>query len=140
MTRILAIDYGMKRCGIAISDPLKIIANAYGMIYTINIFSELKKIISEKNIDTIIVGYPLTLKGTISDTTQMVHQFIQNLQNEFPEIIVIKIDERLTSKMAQQTLIFAQAKKKERQKKENTDIIAATILLQYYLDYYYNKK
>jgi putative Holliday junction resolvase len=134
ISRILSIDFGIKRCGIAISDPLKIIANAYDVFSPDKIFDELKKIIKEKEIDTIVVGYPINLKGEKTETTLIVEKFIEQLKNKFPNIDIVKFDERLTSKMAQQTLIFTQTKKSQRQNKSNTDLISATILLQNYLD------
>jgi putative Holliday junction resolvase len=135
MPRVLAIDYGKKRCGIAISDPLKIIANPYTVLSAESILHELKKIVIEKEIDTIVVGYPVSMKSEKTSTTQTVEYFIKSLKKEIPGVIVEKFDERLTSKMAQQILIFTQTKKSERQKKSNIDLIAATILLQNYLDY-----
>lgn len=136
MPRILAIDYGIKRCGIAISDPLKIIANAFTVIPTNNIIPELKKIVIEKEIDTIVVGYPVNLKSEKTTITKMVDKFIHLLEKEFPDLSIKKLDERLTSKIAQQTLLITQTKKSQRQNKSNTDLIAATILLQNYLDFY----
>lgn len=136
MPRILAIDYGSKRCGIAISDPLKIIANAFTVIPTNNIIPELKKIVIEKEIDTIVVGYPVNLKSEKTTITKMVDKFIHLLEKEFPDLSIKKLDERLTSKIAQQTLLITQTKKSQRQNKSNTDLIAATILLQNYLDFY----
>ncbi|GAB4451180.1 MAG: Holliday junction resolvase RuvX [Bacteroidia bacterium] len=141
MPRILAIDFGLKRCGIAISDPLKIIANAHSVIPNNDIIPQLKKIIAENEIETIIVGYPINLKAEKTSTTLLVDKFIDQLKKTFPDISIEKFDERLTSKMAQQTLIFTQTKKSQRQNKSNLDIISATILLQNYLDYLsFNKK
>lgn len=140
MPRILAIDYGIKRCGIAISDPLKIIANGYDVVSSTEIIHLLKKIIPEKEIDTIVIGYPIGMKGQITPTTLLVDKFIQQLEQQFPNIKIEKLDERLTSKIAQQTLILTQTKKSKRQKKSNTDLIAASILLQNYLDIFNNKK
>ncbi|GIV28290.1 MAG: putative pre-16S rRNA nuclease [Bacteroidia bacterium] len=139
MTRILAIDYGIKRCGIAISDPLKIIANGHSVVNTIEIFSTLHSLVNEQNIETIVVGYPIGMKGQKTSTTELVDQFILSLKKEFPQIKIEPIDERLTSRMAQQTLIFMNTKKSDRQKKANLDLISATIILQNYLDYYNNK-
>lgn len=136
MPRVLAIDYGVKRCGIAISDPLKMIANAYAVFSPNEIIPELKKIIKEKEIDTIVVGYPVNMKNEMTSITHLVERFIQTLKNEFPYLHIEKLDERLTSKMAQQTLIFTQTKKKQRQNKSNLDVISAAILLQNYLDYH----
>ena len=134
MGRILAIDYGLKRCGVAISDPLKIIANAYNVYSPNEIIQELEKIIKEKEIDAIVVGYPINMKGEKTSTTLLVDKFINELKKKFPNIAIEKLDERLTSKMAQQTLILSGTKKSDRQKKSNTDLISATILLQNYLD------
>ncbi|MCX7727989.1 MAG: Holliday junction resolvase RuvX [Bacteroidia bacterium] len=139
MPRVLAIDYGIKRCGIAISDPLKIIANAFTVIQSDTIIVELKKIVIEKDIDTIVVGYPVNMKSEITNTTKLVQTFIDQLIKEFPNLLIETFDERLTSKMAQQTLILTNTKKTERQNKSNTDLISATILLQNYLDYSQNK-
>lgn len=136
----MAIDYGEKRCGIAISDPLKIIANAYAVLPPENILSELKKIVREKEVDTIVVGYPVNMKSEKTNITKAVDKFIDLLKKEIPNVIIEKLDERLTSKMAQQTLILTHTKKSERQKKSNVDLIAATILLQNYLDYHQPKK
>ena len=134
MGRILAIDYGLRRCGVAISDPLKIIANAYNVYSPNEIIQELEKIINEKEIDAIVVGYPINMKGEKTSTTLLVDKFIDELKKKFPNIAIEKLDERLTSKMAQQTLILSGTKKSDRQKKSNTDLISATILLQNYLD------
>ena len=134
MGRILAIDYGLRRCGVAISDPLKIIANAYNVYSPNEIIQELEKIIKEKEIDAIVVGYPINMKGEKTSTTLLVDKFIDELKKKFPNIAIEKLDERLTSKMAQQTLILSGTKKSDRQKKSNTDLISATILLQNYLD------
>ena len=134
MGRILAIDYGLRRCGVAISDPLKIIANAYNVYSPNEIIQELEKIIKEKEIDAIVVGYPINMKGEKTSTTLLVDKFINELKKKFPNIAIEKLDERLTSKMAQQTLILSGTKKSDRQKKSNTDLISATILLQNYLD------
>lgn len=136
MSRILAIDFGIKRCGIAISDPLKIIANGHSVVNTSEIFSTLHQLIKTHDIETIVVGYPIGMKGQKTNTTELVEQFILNLKKEFPEIKIKPIDERLTSKMAQQTLIFMNTKKSDRQNKSNLDLISATIILQNYLDYY----
>jgi len=139
MARILSIDYGEKRCGVAISDPLKIIANAYSVYSPNEIMQELEKIINEKEVDTIVVGYPINMKGEKTSTTLLVDKFIDELKKKFPNVTIEKLDERLTSKIAQQTLILSGTKKSDRQKKSNTDLISATILLQNYLDMINNK-
>ncbi len=136
MSRILAIDFGIKRCGIAISDPLKIIANGHSVVHTSDIFSTLHQLIKTHDIETIVVGYPISMKGQKTNTTELVDQFITKLKSEFPPIKIETVDERLTSKMAQQTLIFMNTKKSDRQNKSNLDLISATIILQNYLDYY----
>ncbi len=138
MTRVVAIDYGIKRCGIAVSDPFRIIANAYKVVSPEKIIEELEKIVREKEIDTIVVGYPINNRGEKTSITVLIDRFMEKLIQTFPKIKIEKYDERLTSKMAKQTLIFTQTKKTERQKKSNIDLIAATILLQNYLDYCQN--
>lgn len=136
MPRVLAIDYGIKRCGIAMSDPLKKIANACAVWPPDVVMEKLKKWIPEKEIDTIVVGYPVNMRSKKTEITKRVDVFVEQLVQTFPHIKIETLDERFTSKMADQTMLWMQIKKSERQKKENTDLIAASILLQDYLDFY----
>lgn len=133
MARIICIDYGGKRTGIAVTDPLKIIATALTTIATANLISFLKQYCSTEQVELILIGYPLNIDDTATHATGLVKIAIKKLQKEFPQIPIEKVDERYTSKMATQAMVAMGMKKKDRQKKENTDKIAATIMLQEYL-------
>ncbi len=134
MSRILCIDYGTKRCGIAVTDPLKIIATAVTTVETKSIISFLKKYFSQEEVELILVGEPKNLDDTDTHATPLVYQFINKLKKEFPNIPLQTIDERYTSKMAVQAMLDMGMKKKDRRKKENIDQLAATIMLQEYLE------
>jgi putative Holliday junction resolvase len=134
MGRILAIDFGLKRTGIAVTDPLQIIANAIDTIPTQEIFGFLEKYFEKEKVETIVVGYPLNLDDSPTHATAEVEKFIQRLSKKFPEIKVEKEDERFTSKMAVEAMVAGGMKKKDRRKKENIDKISATIILQSYLE------
>lgn len=134
MGRIICIDYGAKRTGIAVTDPLKIIATGLTAIDTKNIFDFLKKYFSSETVELILVGEPKNLDDSDTHATPLVHAFVKKLEREFAGLPVKKIDERFTSKMASAAMIEMGMKKKERQNKKNTDEIAATIMLQEYLN------
>lgn len=133
MPRILAIDYGKKRTGIAVSDPLKIIANGLTTVDTKEIFSFLKNYFETEQVDTVVVGLPKSLKNQDTDATPLVEKFIKSFITTFPTMPIIPLDERFTSKMAFQTMIDAGLGKKARQNKALVDEISATILLQGYM-------
>ncbi len=133
MARIICLDYGLKRTGIAVTDSLKLIATALETIATIELISFLKKYFIQEEVELLIIGYPLNLNNTPTHATKLVEQTIKQLQKEFPTIPVKKVDERYTSKLATMAMVEMGMKKKDRQKKENTDKIAATIMLQEYL-------
>ena len=134
MGRILAIDYGLKRTGLAVTDPLKIIANALTTVETKDIFNFLKTYFGKEQVETIVVGLPKNLQGEDTDITSAVRKFIIQLQKLFPEKEVKVFDERFTSKMALNTLIQAGTTKKFRKEKGNIDKVSATIILQDFLD------
>jgi putative Holliday junction resolvase len=134
MSRILCIDYGAKRTGLAVTDPLKIIARGLIALDTKDLPSFLKKYLKEEEVELILVGEPKNLDDTDTHATSLVNQFIKKLQREFPSIPVKKVDERYTSKMAVQAMLQMGMKKKDRRDKKNTDEIAATIMLQEYLN------
>jgi putative Holliday junction resolvase len=140
MKRILAIDYGQKRVGIAISDPMQIIATGLTTIHSKDIFTFLDNYLTKENIDTIIVGHPKRFDNTNSSAIKYVKPFFNKLKLRYPNISCILYDERFTSKIAFQTMIIAGSKKKDRQKKETIDMISATILLQDYMNYIKNIK
>ncbi|MNS05161.1 Holliday junction resolvase RuvX [Edaphocola flava] len=135
MPRIIAIDYGKKRTGLAISDPLNMIANGVGTIDTEKLVWNLKQLFAEHEVDTILLGYPKNLDGTDTDITAKVDKFYQQLQKLFPDKKTILCDERFTSKMAFQAMIDSGLKKKDRQNKALIDEISAKIILQGYLDH-----
>jgi putative holliday junction resolvase len=135
MARLLCIDYGGKRTGIAVTDPFKIIATALTTIESKELISFLKKYISNEVVETILIGYPLDLNNKATHATPLVNSAIKELEKKFPQIAIIKLDERYTSKMASRAMVEMGMKKKDRQKKENIDVVAATIMLQEYLDY-----
>ncbi|MDR2038408.1 MAG: Holliday junction resolvase RuvX [Bacteroidales bacterium] len=135
MGRILAIDYGRKRTGLAVTDPLQIIAGGLETVSTEKILDWLAAYLSREQVDTIIVGCPTMLDGSVSDTmTQYVTPFINRLTKRFPHMKVVLVDERFTSKLAVRAMIEGGMKKKDRENKANVDKLSATILLQGYLD------
>ncbi len=134
MGRIIAIDYGRKRVGIAVTDPLKIAANALATVAVHDVMSYLKDYISTEKVEKIIVGHPTQMDGQDSDSMQYITPFVNWFRKQFPEIDVVFVDERFTSLLAQRTMLEAGLKKKARQDKALVDRIAATIILQTYLE------
>jgi len=139
VSRIIAIDYGTKRVGLAVSDPLRIIASSLGAVHSSEVIAFLKKYISTELVELFVVGLPLKLDGSNSESAVHVQKFVSLLRKNFPEIPVERIDERFTSKIAKQTLLNMGVNKKQRQKKENTDQISAVLILQTFLETLDNK-
>lgn len=135
MAKILAIDFGTKRTGYAISDASKIFAFGLSTQETKDNLSYLKKIIPTEKIDTIVIGLPKKLNNELADIVPKINAFIQQIHKEFPEISIKQLDERFTSKMAFQSMLDSGMKKKDRQNKSLIDEISATILLQNFLEY-----
>jgi putative Holliday junction resolvase len=133
MPRILCIDYGKKRTGIAVTDPLKIIATALTTVETSTLINFLKNYFSAEVVELVLIGEPKNLDDSDTHATPLVNQFIQKFKKEFPLMKIEKVDERYTSKLAVQSMVAMGMKKKQRQKKENIDQIAAAIMLQEYL-------
>ena len=133
MGRIIALDYGKKRTGIAVTDPLQIIATGLTTVETQTLFDFLKQYISTEVVEKILIGDPLNLDGTETDSTAAVKHCIRRLKNTFPNIPIVTIDERYTSKLASKAMVEMGMKKKERQKKGIVDEVAATMMLQEYL-------
>ena len=133
MSRILCIDYGGKRTGIAVTDPLKIIATGLTTVETQKVLPFLKDYFSREAVELVLVGMPSNWDDTATHATPMVQQFIRAFQKAFPAIPVQEVDERYTSKMASQAMLQMGLKKKQRQNKALVDEIAATIMLQEYL-------
>jgi putative Holliday junction resolvase len=133
MARILAIDYGKKRTGLAVSDPLKIIATALDTVDSKELIGYLKKYIAREPVEKIIIGYPLNFDNSPTDATPLVDKFIIKFGNVFPAIPVEKTDERMTSKMASHAISGMGLKKKDRESKELIDAVSAVMMLQEYL-------
>lgn len=133
MARILSLDYGKKRTGVAVTDPLQIIANGLTTVDTQQLFDFLKDYISKEVVEKIIIGLPYQLDGSPTDATAAVLHCIRRLKNSFPTIPVVSVDEQFSSKMASRAMLDMGLKKKDRQKKGLVDEIAATLLLQEYM-------
>lgn len=132
--RILALDYGGKRCGLALSDPLGMIANGLETEPTQSLMQRLHKINREQGFSKIVIGKPMRMSGDSSDIETEILKFIEKFSLEFPEKEITRFDERFTSKMALNAMIAAGATKKQRQEKGNIDKVSATIILQEYLN------
>lgn len=132
--RILAIDYGTKRTGIAVTDPLQIIASGLCTVETPTLLTFLKQYTTEEAVEAFVIGQPKRLNNEDSSVETHIQQFITQLQKEFPTIPIHRQDERFTSKLAFQTMIDSGLKKKQRQNKALIDEISATIILQNFLD------
>jgi len=135
MARILSIDYGLKRTGIAVTDDFQIIASGLTTIPSTDIIPFLKTYFSKENVETVLIGEPKQMNGLPSESSEIIEKFITQFHTEFPNMKMERVDERFTSKMAFQTMIDSGLKKKQRQNKALIDEIAATILLQDYLNY-----
>ena len=134
MARLLAIDYGRKRTGIAVTDTLQIIANGLTTVPSHTIINFLKDYISKEPVELIIVGLPRQMNYEESESMQYIKPFVKKLRKEIPDIPVEYFDERFTSRMAQQTMIDGGLKKKQRQNKALVDEISATIILQGFME------
>ncbi|MCG6187023.1 Holliday junction resolvase RuvX [Maribellus maritimus] len=139
MGRILAIDYGRKRVGIAVTDPQQIIANRLTTIATHTIWEFLNKYFQDEKVDGVVVGYPMTLNNQPSEAVNYINPFLKKFEKKYPEIKLETFDERFTSRMAFQTMIDGGVKKQKRRDKAMVDAISATIILQNYLEYKRNK-
>ena len=133
MGRILAIDYGMKRTGLAITDPLRIIATALETVETTSLLEYLKKYFQKEEIEKVIIGLPKRLNNTDSEIAPAVRKFMATFQIMFPDKIIQTVDERFTSTMAQKAMIEGGMKKKDRRVKGNVDKISAVLILQSYM-------
>lgn len=134
MGRLLSIDYGKKRTGIAVSDPLQIIANGLTTVETSGVFDFLKEYLSREEVACIVVGLPRQMNNEPSENMKRVEPFVNRLRKLYPHIPVEYWDERFSSRMAEQTMRDAGLKKKDRQNKELVDEISAVIILQGYME------
>jgi len=133
MGRILAIDYGSKRTGIAVTDEMQIIASGLTSVSTKNLIEFLKSYTSSEKVDLIVIGLPKQMNNELSESEPLILKFIKILNNKFPNMPVERVDERFTSKMAFQTMIASGVNKNKRKNKSLVDEISATIILQSYL-------
>lgn len=134
MARIMAIDYGSKRVGIAVTDPFQIIATGLTTVHSRELIEFLQNYIAKEPVECIVVGEPKRLNNEPSDSARFIEPFVVHLKRTFPAIKIERMDERFTSKMAFQTMIDSGLKKKARQNKELVDEISATIILQSYMN------
>ncbi len=134
MGRIMAIDYGTKRVGIAVTDTNKIIATALDTIHSKDIILFLKKYFEREIVECVVVGEPKQMDNTPSEVAKYVEQFVSALKKNFPEMMVARYDERFTSKMAQQAMLMSGLKKSDRQNKSIVDQTSAVIILQSYMN------
>lgn len=138
MGRILAIDYGRKRIGLAVTDSNKIIANRLDTISTHEIWNFLNEYLKKEAIEKVVVGYPKTLNNEASEAVKYINPFLKKFQQKYSGVSLELIDERFTSRIAMRTMVDAGLKKKKRQDKKLVDGVSATILLQNYLEYQRN--
>lgn len=133
MARILGIDYGRKRTGIAVTDSLQIVANSLATVPTHTLLDFIKNYIAQEAVEAIVIGQPTQLDGQPSESMRYIAPFVKKLQKELPLMPVIMVDERFTSSIAHQAMIDGGMKKSQRQEKGRVDAIAATIILNDYL-------
>ena len=136
MAKILALDYGTKRTGIAVTDDMQIIASGLTTVYTKELISFLSTYFLEENVELVVLGEPKQMDNTASESEVYIQEFIEAFHKQFPEMKIVREDERFTSKMAFQTMIDSGLSKKQRKNKALVDEISATLILQSYL---YNK-
>ena len=133
MPRILCIDYGKKRTGIAVTDPLQIIATGLTTVDSRELISFLKNYFRQEEVELIVIGEPKNLDDSDTHATPLVKEIIKKLEKEFPKVPIEKVDERFTSKLAKQAMLDMGMKKKDRRNKRTVDEIAATIMLQEFM-------
>ena len=133
MGRILAIDYGLKRTGLAVSDPLRIIAGALDTVATHTLMDYLKQYLSKNDVSTIVVGQPKQSNGEMSESWRAIEPFVNRLRKEFPQVEVVLYDERFTSVLAHRTMLESGIGRMARRDKALVDRISATIILQDYM-------
>ena len=134
MARILAIDYGGKRCGLAVTDPDQIIASPIGFEPTGNLKTFLKTYFNQNEVERVVIGHPTKADGSDTDATGLVMKFIEVFKREFPSKLIVLHDESHTSKLAVTSMIESGMKKKKRREKGMVDTIAATLILQSYME------
>lgn len=134
MARILAIDYGNKRAGIAVTDPLQLIATGLTTLHPNELIEFLKSYFEKEKVDCVVIGEPKQLNNLPSESEKYIETFIKKFKSNFPTVKIERIDERFTSKIAFRTLIDAGLKKKDRRNKFLVDKVSATLILQSYME------
>lgn len=129
----MAIDYGSKRVGIAVTDPLKIIATGLITVHSKDLMKYLEDYFKKESVECIVVGEPKTLQNEASESARYIEPFVTHITRKFPNIKIARFDERFTSALAQQTMLMSGLKKKDRANKKTVDMVSATIILQDYL-------
>lgn len=135
MSRILAIDYGKKRCGIAVSDPMRIVAGGLTTVSSAELPAYIKKYVQQEDVGIIVIGEPKKMDGTESETMTYIRPFLNHLRKVLPDIPLALVDERFTTKLAQRAMIDGGVKKKGRDNKNGVvDMVSATIILETFMD------
>ncbi len=134
MSRILAIDYGQKRVGLAVTDEMQIISTALTTVHVKDIWNYLADYLKKENVECIVVGEPKDLMNRPSDSTRFIEPFVKKLSKTYPDMMIKRFDERFTSKIAHDTMLEGGLSKSKRQNKALVDTISATIILQSYMD------
>jgi len=134
MGQILAVDFGKKRCGLAATDDLRIIASGLDTVETSVLMEYLKKYFEKNSVDELVIGLPMDLKGNMSEVEEDIQKFIEEFKSEFSEVSVVRFDERFTSKIASYFISQSGKNKKQRQEKGLIDKVSATLILQQYLE------
>lgn len=132
--RILAIDYGLKRTGIAVTDPLKMIANSLTTVETAKLMGFLTDYFAKEDVERLVVGLPKQMNNLPSESMPYIEEFVSKFRSKFPQVEIVYVDERFTSKMAVQAMVQGGVKKKDRQNKALIDSVSAAIILQSHLD------
>lgn len=139
MGRIIGIDYGKKRIGLAVTDPLQMFASPLNTVSPAEFQIFINEYLKKEVIDAFVIGYPVQMNNQASESVRDINPFIKNIKKTFPGILIHLVDERFTSKIAMQTMIAGGVKKKERQNKSMIDKISASIILQSFIDSRSNK-
>ncbi|MEI7595463.1 MAG: Holliday junction resolvase RuvX [Bacteroidota bacterium] len=134
MARVLAIDYGQKRVGLAVTDNLQIIATSIGTVHSKDIFKFLYDYVSKETVESFVVGLPMQMNNQVSESARFIEPFVKLLKKNFPNIPIHRVDERFTSKMASRVILESGVSKKTRQNKALVDTVSAVIILQSYLE------
>ncbi len=134
MGRIMALDIGRKRVGVAVSDPAGIIAQGLTTVATHELWDFMRDYLQQEEVDEFVVGYPVTLRNEPSESLRWINPVIKKLKKSYPEIMITQVDERFTSALAQQAILAGGVKKEKRKDKALVDKVSATIILQSYME------